>query len=131
MYFSTKTGFVPQNTAVTTSSLNYQQTFAFTSGFNKTNSDNIQIAAYMRSISNPIVLGSSYFNLTSFVQYGTSVRFTMNVSYSVVQAFCLSVLSVHLTNLQGFAGYNASYVAGIIDSSNQLSTLEAVAGNSF
>lgn len=131
MYLTTKIGFVPQKTAVSMDSLNYQQTFTFTSGFSKANSDNIQMAAYLRSVSNPIVLGSSYFNITQFVQTGTNVRFLMNISYSVVQAFCLSVLSVHLTNLQGFSGYNASYVGGKIDSNDQLYSLEAVAGRSF
>jgi hypothetical protein len=74
-------------------------------------------------VTNSIVLGWSYFNLTQFSQSGTTVRFQTNVTYSVVQAFCLSVVSVHLTNLQGYSNYNASYVGGVIDSTSQLLSL--------
>jgi len=131
MCFSNNLGFSPSRTTVGTSSLNYAQAFTFTSNFNKTNTNNIQVAAYLRSISSAVVLGLNNFNLTQFSQSGTTVRFQINVAFSVVQAFCLSVVSLHFTNLQNYSNYNASYVWGVINSSNPLNTLPAVAANSF
>jgi hypothetical protein len=89
------------------------------------------MAPYLRSISNIQLLGFNYFNLSQFVYSANTVTFYLNVTYSVVQSFCLSVLFVHFTNLQNYVQYNASYSFGAMNSSNPQQTLGATIANSF
>ncbi len=113
--------------------INYTQGFTFTTNFNKSGTDNIQIMPFLNAVSSIAISSYNYFNVSGFNYYsGNTVSFTLNVSYSAITQFCLSVLLCNYTNLKTNSLLNAT-VAGpfTIDPLVPSSTMAANANNNF
>ncbi len=124
---------MPYHTSITSPQLNYNQQFNFTSNFNKSATDTIQINPYLRSITNYVINTYSYFNVTNFLhQTGSIVTFSITVNYSVVQRFCLSIVLCNMTELKAQTLLNASYTQpATINSVDPANNLGAFVGKNF
>lgn len=131
MYILIYTGFTPRNTNTSQSFANYTQQFNMTLPYNKSSTDNIQVMPYLMSVSNVVFQGFSFFNITQFAHSGTSFTFFLNVTYSLVQNFCLSVLTCHFTNLKKYQLQNASYIAPQLINSTSVNNLAAAIKSNF
>lgn len=88
---------------------------------------------YIRSFTSVVITGVNFLNCSKFVVQGTSlVTFTLNVSFSVVQRFCLSVVLCHWSNLGAQPTLNASITSNLlINSSDPPQNLAAHVSNNF
>lgn len=88
---------------------------------------------YLRSITSVAIQGYTYFNATNYVhQVGSTVTFTLNVSYSVIQRFCITAMMCHWTNLKAQPLLNASYTKNqMANSSDPLNTFTVQVANKF
>lgn len=124
-------GYTPRNTNVSQAFTNYTQTFNLTIPFSRSANDNITVMPFLMSVSNVVFQGFSYFNITQFSYNGNLFTFNLNVTYSLVQNFCLSVLTCHFTNLRKYQLQNASYVGPQVINSTSINNLAAAIKSSF
>jgi hypothetical protein len=97
--------------------------FNFISNLVKGTTDSVQIVPYLRSITNSQAANLVTFNATSFSMTNSNVSLFINMAYSNVTSFCLSVVLVHFTKLKSYTQYNASYSFGVLNSTNPLLTI--------
>jgi|688.fasta_scaffold1082023_2 hypothetical protein len=97
--------------------------FNFISNLVKGTTDSIQIVPYIRSITNSQAANLVTFNASLFTMTNSNVSLFINMAFSNVTSFCLSVVLVHFTKLKGYTQYNASYTSGVLNSTNPLLTI--------
>ena len=131
MFLTLYTGYTPKNSNVSAPFSNYTQQFSLTIPYNRTTNDNIQVMPFLMSVSNTVFQGFSYFNITQFTYTSNVFTFVLNVTYSLVQNFCLSVLTCHFTNLKKYQLQNASYISPQIIDSTGINNLAAAIKSNF
>ena len=97
--------------------------FNFISNLVKGTTDSVQIVPYLRSITNSQAANLVTLNATLFTMTNSNVSLFINMAYSNVTSFCLSVVLVHFTKLKSYTQYNASYSSGVLNSTNPLLTI--------
>lgn len=131
MYAHNNLGFTPQFNNTSDVFRNYSQQFTFTIPFSKSATNNIQVMPFLMSVSNIVFQGYSYFNISQFALSGSTFSFYINVTYSLVQNFCLSVLTCHFTNLKKYPLQNGTFVGPQIINSTSTANLAAAIKANF
>jgi len=112
-----------------------RQQFTFNTTIKKLTTDNIQIMPFLKSITSIQLQQYNYFNASNFAfnsNQGSIVSFSLNISYSVIQNFCLSIVLVHFTNLLKYDLYNATItLPSIINSTSATLNLPATVTRAF
>ena len=131
MYIVGYVGYTPQFVNTSQSFRNYTQQFNLSIPFNKSSTDSIQVMPFLMSITNAVYQGFSFFNISQYQLNSNNFYFTLNVTYSMVQSFCLSVLTCHFTNLKKYSLQNATFFDLQSINSTSANTLSAAIKNNF
>ena len=108
MYFGSYSGFTPQHTSITSPRTSYSQSFTLTTTVASNSTTTVDLMLYLRSVTSKGINSYNHFNISNFRISGSTISFTLNVRYAVVQKFCISAVACNIGILKQNLLLNAS-----------------------